>query len=69
MENDFEEIHWRHIIGLAIALNVDPKKLCQAVNDTDAQIHYQGILVETLIDDLIGSVSRHTKKQTASKNP
>jgi hypothetical protein len=72
MGNDFEEIHWNHILALASLLDVDPVKLIETSANQGKLNAYQEKMVTgglSILGSLIGSLpdKRHKAKKSKKK--
>jgi hypothetical protein len=70
MGNDFEEIHWRHIVALAMLLDVDPVKLVAASANSEKIDAYQEKMLTggfSILGNLISSLPDKVQKTRKTK--
>ena len=70
MEKDFEEIHWNHILALAILLGVDPTKLVETAANQDKINAYLEKMATgglSILGNLISSLPERLRKNKKSK--
>jgi hypothetical protein len=67
MENNFEQTHWHHILALAIALGVEPKKFVKAAIDLKAINAYEQKMVESVMAETISVLGKFGKEVKSKK--